>query len=238
MRPRTLDHKIMTKLAKKLGKPSTADIYRLVYARASRQGISSEAALIQLAREHGIGTATYQGKLDPTKQAEARTNLPFLLGSGIHRGGASTKPQGKKNALSAKAMYKATIASLIQDDELRERCADLLVAKKHFDRAINQATLVLEDRIRHKAQPLKDLVGESLVGSSFNEELAKTVLQVSSGNSDDQRGFTQILRGIVPTFRNKTHHHVTASFSREDAMRVCGFIDVLLRIVDSSQKVR
>ena len=112
------------------------------------------------------------------------------------------------------------------------------MANKHFDRAINQATLVLEDRIRHKAQPLKELVGENLVGFSFNEELAKTVLQVSRGDSDDQRGFTQILRGIVPTFRNKTHHHVTASFSREDAMRVCGFIDVLLRIVDSSQKVR
>lgn len=238
MRPRILDHKIMTKLAKKLGKSSTAAINRLVYARASRQGISSEAALIQLARKHGIGTATFQGKLDPTKQAEARTNLPILLGSGIYRGGASTKPRGTKNAPSAKAMYKAAIASLIQDDELRERCVDLLLANKHFDRAINQATLVLEDRIRHKAQPLKKLMGENLVGFTFNEELAKTVLQVASGDSDDQRGFTQIMRGIVPTFRNKTHHHITASFSREDAMRVCGFIDVLLRVVDSSQKIR
>jgi uncharacterized protein (TIGR02391 family) len=237
MRPRILDKKIMTKLAKKLGKSSTVDINKMVYGRASRQGISSEAALIQLAREHGIGSATYQGKLDPTKQAEARTNLPILLGAGNHRGTA-TKPGRKGNILSAKAAYKATIASLIQDDELRERCADLLVANKHFDRAINQATLVLEDRMRHKAQPLKKLVGENLVGFAFNEELAKTVLQVSSADSDDQRGFTQILRGIVPTFRNKTHHHVTATFGREDAMRVCGFIDVLLRIVDGSQKVR
>ena len=238
MRPRILDQKIMMKLAKKLGKSNTADINKLVYGRASRQGISSEAALIQLAREHGIGTATYQGKLDPTKQAQARTNLPILLGSGIHRGGASTKPGRKGSAPSAKVAYKAAIASLIQDVELRERCADLLVANKHFDRAINQATLVLEDRIRHKAQPPKKLVGENLVGFALNEELTKTFLQVSSGDSDDQRGFTQILRGIVPTFRNKTHHHVTASFSREDAMRVCGFIDVLLRIVDSAQKVR
>ncbi len=227
----------MTKLAKKLGKSSTAGVNKLVYNRASRQGISSEAALIQLARQHGIGTAKYQGKLDPTKQAEARTHLPIMLGSGTHRGTA-TKPGRKGSVVSAKAAHKAAVASLIHDDELRERCADLLMAPKHFDRAINQATLVLEDRIRNKAQPPTKLVGENLVGFSFNEDLAKTLLQVSSGESDDQRGFTQILRGIVPTFRNRTHHHVTASFSREDAMRVCGFIDVLLRIVDGSQKVK
>jgi hypothetical protein len=62
-------------------------------------------------------------------------------------------------------------------------------------------------------------------------------LQISS-NQEEQRGFTYIIRGIVPAFRNLTHHHVTTKFSREDGLRVCGFIDVLLRIVDSSIKIR
>src|SRR5206468_1107234 len=106
----------------------------------------------------------------------------------------------------------------------------------NFDRPINQATLVLEDRIRKKAQPPKRLVGENLVGYSFNENFSKTVLTVAGGDSDDQRGFTQMLRGIVPAFRNKTHHHIINSFSREEAMRVCGFIDVLLRVVDNATK--
>jgi uncharacterized protein (TIGR02391 family) len=111
------------------------------------------------------------------------------------------------------------------------------MANSHFDRAINQATLVLEDRIRNQAQPTAKLVGENLVGYAFNEDMAKTVLRVASKEQEDQRGFTQILRGIVPAFRNKTHHHIIRTFTREDAMRVVGFIDVLLSVVDKSQKV-
>jgi hypothetical protein len=97
------------------------------------------------------------------------------------------------------------------------------MASSNFDRAINQATQILEDRIRTKAQPPQKLTGEKLVGYSFK---------------DDQRGFTQILRGIVPAFRNLTHHHIIDRVSREEAMRVCGFVDVLLRVVDNSVKVR
>jgi uncharacterized protein (TIGR02391 family) len=97
---------------------------------------------------------------------------------------------------------------------------------------------VLEDRIREKAQPTKKLVGENLVGYAFNEEISKTVLRVASNDPEDQRGFTQILRGTFAAFRNKTHHHIIKNISREEAMRVCGFIDVLLRVVDNSVKVK
>jgi uncharacterized protein (TIGR02391 family) len=125
--------------------------------------------------------------------------------------------------------------NLIQDSQLRERCMDLLIkASSSYDRAINQATQILEDRIRIKAAPPKKMTGESLVGFAFNEDLAKTILRVDSGEADDQRGFTQILRGVVPAFRNKTHHHITDGFSQEDAMRVVGFVDFLLRVVDKS----
>src|SRR5208282_3892567 len=127
---------------------------------------------------------------------------------------------------------------LIQDNELRDRCGDILLASSKFDRPINQATQVLEDRIRKKAQPNlvgKKLVGEALVNFAFNEDLSKTVLQVND-DPEDQRGFTQILRELVPAFRNKTHHHILNNLSREEAMRVCGFIDVLLRVVDGTTK--
>ena len=127
---------------------------------------------------------------------------------------------------------------MIEDQELRSRCQDILMASANFDRPINQATLVLEDRIRKKVQPTQKLVGENLVGHAFNEEISKTVLRVASNDSDDQRGFTQMLRGIFAAFRNKTHHHIIKSFSREEAMRVCGFIDVLLRVVDNSVKMK
>ena len=61
--------------------------------------------------------------------------------------------------------------------------------------------------------------------------------RVTSNNPDDQRGLTQMLRGIVPAFRNSTHHHII-NFSREEAMRICGFVDVLLGVVDNAVKLR
>ena len=143
-----------------------------------------------------------------------------------------------RSVVNNKASLKFVIECLIQDQELRARCGDILMARSNFDRPINQATLVLEHRVRRNAQPTQKLVGESLVGYAFNEDLAKTVLRVASNDPDDQRGFTQILRGIVPAFRNKTHHHIINTFSREEALRVCGFIDVLLRVVDSSVKIK
>ena len=230
----------MEKIAKKIGKKNISAVNGIVCRKAAKLGISSEAALAILAREHGIGTSTYQRRLDSTKQAEVRDSLPALFVPGKGGAlGAKQKALGRaKPAISKRASLKFAIEYLIQDQELRERCQDILLASANFDRPVNQATLVLEDRIRKKAQPPGKLVGENLVGFAFNEDISKTVLRLASNDADDQRGFTQILRGIVPAFRNKTHHHIINSFSREEAMRVCGFIDVLLRVVDNSTKIK
>jgi uncharacterized protein (TIGR02391 family) len=239
-RPRILDQKLMDKIAKKIGKKDITVVNGIVSKKASKLGISSEAALVLLAREHGIGTSTYQRRLDSTKQAEVRDSLPTLFVEGRSATAAvkSSNVGRVKPTINKRASLKFAIEYLIQDQELRERCQDILLASANFDRPVNQATLVLEDRIRKKSQPPGRLTGENLVGYAFNEDMSKTVLRVASNDTDDQRGFTQMLRGIVPAFRNKTHHHIIDSFSREEAMRVCGFIDVLLRIVDNSTKVK
>lgn len=239
-RPRILDQKIMLKIVKKLGKKNIIAVNGIVSKKASKLGISAEAALILLAKEHGIGTSTYQRNLDVTKQAEVRDALPsiFAPARAKDHAGKIKNENGTKPTISKKASLKLAIEYLIEDQELRSRCQDILMASANFDRPINQATLVLEDRIRKKAQPAQKLVGENLVGYAFNEEISKTVLRVAGNDSDDQRGFTQMLRGIFAAFRNKTHHHIIKNFSREEAMRVCGFIDVLLRVVDNSVKMK
>jgi len=238
-RPAILDRKLMGKIAAKLGKKEIKVVNGMVSRRAAKLGISAEAALVILARENEIGTSTYQRKLDGAKQEEIRVNLTAFFPAQRRNtviGAKNSRPL--KSTVSKRTSLKFAIEYLIQDQELRARCQDILLASSNFDRPVNQATLVLEDRIRKKAQPPNKLVGENLVGYAFNEDLARTVLRVASNDSDDQRGFTQILRGIVPAFRNKTHHHIINSFSRDEAMRVCGFIDVLLRVVDSSTKIR
>ncbi len=239
-RPRILDQKIMSKVANKIGKGDITAINSMVSKKAAKLGISAEAALIILAKEYDVGTSTYQRSLDATKQAEVREALPSIFAPArtASHAGKIKSGSGATFTVSKRASLKLAIEYLIEDQELRSRCQDILMAPANFDRPINQATLVLEDRIRKKAQPTQKLVGEQLVNFAFNEDLSKTVLRVASNDSDDQRGFTQILRGLVPAFRNKTHHHIINTFSREEAMRVCGFIDVLLRIVNNSVKVK
>jgi len=238
-RPRILDSKIISKLAVATRKKSR-NINVMVSKKANKLGISAEAALIILAKQYGIGTLTYQRSLDSTKQAEVRDALPGIFGASFRATGIMNANKYKTPAQlnSKRALLKSAIEYLVEDQELRDRCEDILLADSKFDRPVNQATLVLEERIRNKALPSDRRVGEALVNFAFNEDTSKTVLKVASGDSDDQRGFTQILRGIVPAFRNKTHHHIVNSFSREDAMRVCGFVDVLLRIVDGSLKLK
>lgn len=241
-RPAVLDRKILEKISEKIGKKDIFlnNVRSKVSKKAGKLGISSEAALILLAKEYGIGTSTYQRGLSSTKQAEVRDALPSIFAPAKATNAVNTeRDEGAiKQSISKRASLKLAIEYLIEDRELLSRCQDILMASTNFDRPINQATLVLEDRIRNKSQEIRGLVGENLVGYAFNEDISKTILRVASNDPDDQRGFTQILRGIVPAFRNKTHHRVVESFSREEAMRVCGFIDVLLRVVDSSVKVK
>jgi hypothetical protein len=80
-------------------------------------------------------------------------------------------------------------------------------------------------------------VGIPLVTYAFHEQLPRTRLRVASGRADEQQGVTQILRGMVSALRNVTHHHIVDTFTQEDALRVCGFIDFLLKVVDSTQVV-
>jgi hypothetical protein len=239
-RRRILDQEIMSKIAKKIGKKDITDVNPIVSRKADKLGISAEAALIILAKEYDVGTSTYLRSLDPTKQAEVRDALPLIFAPArIASHVSKTKSgNGTKPAISKRASLKLAIEYLIEDQELRSRCQDILMASANFDRPIREATVVLEERIRNKGEPTAKLGGENLVNFAFNEELSKTVLRVASNDSGDQRGFTQILRGLVPTFRNRTHHHISNTFSREEAMRVCGFIDVLLRVVDNSVKVK
>ncbi len=234
MAKRLLDLKLLNKVAEKLVKKRSA-INVQVSKKANKLGISSQAALILLAKEIGIGTASFQRRLDPAVQAEVRENLPFMFEKSSRTAKIKRKSSNSKHPKKTISPVRSAIEYLIEDHELLDRCKDILLARSNFDRPINQATLVLEDRIRKKSLPGAALVGEGLVNYAFKEDISKTVLQISK-NPDEQRGFTSIIRGIVPAFRNRTHHHVINSFTQKEALRVCAFIDVLLRIIDCSIK--
>jgi uncharacterized protein (TIGR02391 family) len=233
---RILDPKIVAKLADEMNLAENAVRVR-VSKLASKKRVGSEVALVLLAHQYKIGTSVYQRSLDPSTQAAIRDALEKPE---ISPRRAPAVPMGKaaaKRATLKRDILKRTIDLLIHDPQLRSKCGDILLARANYDRPINQATLVLEDRMRRKVNPPGPLVGENLVNYAFNEKLEKTRLQVASGQADEQRGITIILRGFVPAFRNTTHHHIVDTFTQEDAIRICSFIDFLLRAVDSTKVV-
>lgn len=139
-----------------------------------------------------------------------------------------------KYGLSEKVVQLGSIFQAIKDDELRNRCADILTAVSNFDRVINQATLVLGDRIRTKSR-ISGVIGVSLVNKAINSDYAKTVLKISP-EKDIHEGLSHIFRGIFLAYRNPTHHHVIPDISREDALKVCGYIDHLLDVLNNAQR--
>jgi hypothetical protein len=138
--------------------------------------------------------------------------------------------------LSQNVIEIGSLYNSITDEELKSRCSDILTAPSNFDRPINQATLILEDRIRKKSKTTEPLNGVALVNKLLNTDLSKTILKISD-DKDEHEGICHICRGIMQAFRNPTHHHILDKYTREQALKVCAFIDDLLHLIDDAQVI-
>ncbi|MCR4378012.1 MAG: TIGR02391 family protein [Rhodospirillales bacterium] len=120
----------------------------------------------------------------------------------------------------------------INDETLRSRCSDLLKADNHFDRVINQATQILEERIRQRTC----LQGQSteLVNRVIKADIDKTILKFSDDPAE-QEGLSFIYKGVMLALRNPTHHRLSDSVTRDRALKICGFIDALLEMIDTAE---
>ena len=136
--------------------------------------------------------------------------------------------------LSEQIIEIGSIYNLIVDEELKARCSDILSAPGNFDRVINQSTQVLEDRIRKKSNCDRTLVGVQLINKALNPDLGKTIL-IASENSEEHEGICHICRGLMIGFRNPTHHHLSDSFTREEALKFCAFVDSILQIIGKAK---
>lgn len=135
--------------------------------------------------------------------------------------------------LDEKILELGSLINAIENQELKDRCLDLLTARGKFDRVINQATLVLEDTIRQKSG-INDKEGVKLVNEAIKDDASNSILAID-GESEEQEGLSHICRGIMLGFRNLTHHKLIDKFSREDALKFCSFIDILLKFIDSAK---
>ena len=226
-----LDQGLLERISKKRG-TSPQSSREKISRDARKLGIASEAAQILLAMQLGIGHAHALRNLDPHIQQQVRESLPYLIPSspaGRRKSGGEIKQRLKrKNPISLMIEY------LITDDELKSRCADLIRRPKYQDRAIREATTVLENRIKTKAGITGRPRPEELVNDALNPDRNRAILLVGTEPSD-QQGFHSICRGIVLAFRHEAHHNLNDDVSQRDALKFVAFIDVLLRILDRAQ---
>ena len=225
-----LDQALLERIASKTGK-TVKYVREQVSKRASRLSVSSEAAQLLWAKEQGIGTAVALRKLPPHIQDQVRDALPTVFA--VPPRGSSKEATGKSTSRAPDPVTMA-IEYLLSDAELRSRCKDLLKRRKHLDRALREATTVLEDRIR-TLSGLGGLNPEPLVNQALNPDPSKASLVVST-NRNEQEGFHSICRGIVKAFRNPAHHQLDEKVSPEDALKFCAFVDVLLDLLANATR--
>ena len=102
---------------------------------------------------------------------------------------------------------------------------DLLKAKGSFDRVFRESTTVLDHRIK-SLSGMKGLPS-SVIPRAINPAPNNAVIEISDEPAQ-QEGFFYIHKGVFQAFRNATHHELTDKFTREDALKFCGFVDLML----------
>jgi len=230
--PWVLDEALLHKIAQKIGKP-VKYTREQIGKRASRLGISSEASQILWAKELGVGTARFQRTLEPHIQQQVRDLLPAVFANQPQA--LSRKPYRKKpRRPRQEVVLTAAIEYLLKDNELKNRCSDLLKAKGNFDRVFREATTVLDDRLRKLAGISSySITPAGLVVKALHPN--NPILRLSADRGE-QEGFFFICKGLFEAFRNPTHHQLSDKFTREDALRFCGFVDTLLTALQQAQK--
>ncbi len=122
----------------------------------------------------------------------------------------------------------------VDDDELRSRAVTLLDREEeHFDRVVNQATQVLEVRIKTISGYQGKETGPGLVSKVHNNDPTLALLRVSDDPAE-QQGFANLCRGVMEFLRNGSHHTFKA-ISRDDASKVCVMVDYLLGVLRAAK---
>jgi len=227
MAKQRLDPRLLEKLAKKTGKPAQY-LREQISRKAGKQGISSEVALVLWCRKIGIGATTFLNKQPTIVRDEVRSASAGSSDGPLRVQSAANAPSKNRKA-PGKPAFGPIVDMVLQDRQLRDRCRDLLTARKNFDRVFREATTVFDDRLK-KLSGIQRMKSQDLIGKALSPDPQKAVLEISS-EREEQEGFYSICKGVMLVFRNATHHALSDKMTREDGLKFCGFVDTLLTVL-------
>ena len=137
------------------------------------------------------------------------------------------------DALEAKLTEAEARSAYIVDDELKDRCLDLLVRPGKADTAVRDAAVVLEHRIRKAAGLGPEDYGVGLVDKALSP---KTGLLDFGGPKPEREGIHQLYRGVIAFFKNPTSHQIIQDYDVTRARQVVGLIDLLLQLLRDAKR--
>lgn len=192
MSKRRLDPNLLKRLSEKTG---TTEKYlrEQISKKASRYGISSEAELVLWAKSVGLGSSHYQRSLPVHLQQEIRETLPLVFDDAKTR---TRPPLQKQRNVTPKGKPPILVAVdyLIQDEELHDRCRDLIRAPRNFDRVFREATTVLDDRLKKLSGVKRKMKPVDLVALVVNPDPEKAILKVSGGGDLSKKASLTFVR--------------------------------------------
>ena len=105
------------------------------------------------------------------------------------------------------------IYNSIANVDLKERCVDLIKIKANL---LNTK-----------------LIGMNLVSKAIHSKLDQTIL-VFSRDESEQEAWAALFKGIIGVYRNPSHHGLQFECTREDAIKFCSYVDLLIKEIDKS----
>jgi hypothetical protein len=226
-----LDQGILKKLAKKTGKGEQY-LREQISKRAGRLGIASPAVEVLWARDHGIGTGRYLATLPAHIQDQVRDGVSTA-------GHPARAPRAEANApgraRTVADPVRAAIDVLLSDPVLRKRCSDLLRGQGPYDRAIREATTILDDRLKKLGGITNYMNPIDVVGKVLSPDPNKAIIKVST-EAAEQEGMFNICKGLTLAFRGPLHHTLKDHMTRPEALKFCGFVDTLLGVLAEAAK--
>lgn len=80
------------------------------------------------------------------------------------------------------------------------------------------------------------LIGLALVSKAIHSKLEQTMLKFSE-KDNEQEDWSLLFKEIIGIYKNSTHHGIDYECTREEALKICAYIDTLLQAVEKSEKV-
>ena len=217
----TTSKMIRQELLKKIPQSTIYDNMNVIRTKA-KQSISKEVALDVVASQNGIDVHSIlqkEGKYEELKDfQDAVSKFDFENDNARKK---SLITQTKHDVRGEKSPYDIPLVKYNIDSELIRDCK----IQKPYRKAIGEALLTLETRIRSQMKLPDSFTGSDLIAETRKKGIFKRTV------SAEEQGLFFMFMGAFMWLRNPPSHR-KIEYSKEEAVKIILFTDYLLRLFD------